>query len=180
MYKSREQLLSQSQKDTEANHSAIQNPASLLHLAIDPQCILPYVKVERQQSSIPENLWQLLQKNRISTDSSHNTRGGLHFYAPFLSWLPSLKLLLSEDMKCATCKCAKGHRGTKKSAIVTPNKCHTGTLKIDDLQPGIKVSVDHFKSSLWRCAFDTYRKELSDTLHDGCIFVDHSTWYPHV
>ena len=39
MNKSGKQLLTQFQKHTQANHSAINNPASLLHLAIDPQAL---------------------------------------------------------------------------------------------------------------------------------------------
>ena len=40
MNKSGKQLLTQFQKDRQANHSALHNPASLLHLAIDPQALI--------------------------------------------------------------------------------------------------------------------------------------------
>ena len=68
----------------------------------------------------------------------------------------------------------------KKSATVTPNEYNIGALKIEDLQPGIKVSVDHFESSLQGCTFDSYGKASSDTYKGGCIFVDHCTGYLHV
>ncbi len=82
--------------------------------------------------------------------------------------------------RCAICEYAKGHRRATKGNIHTPNPSRVGSLKVDDLQVGATVSVDHFESRLKGRTFDSYGKATSDKYIGGCIFVDHASGYVHV
>ncbi|KAI2509164.1 hypothetical protein MHU86_5283 [Fragilaria crotonensis] len=119
----------------------------------------------------------------------HNRFGHLNFPAiqrilravPFLSakFEAASKCEL-HTMKCSICEFAKGHRRAKKSTTHVPNDQRTGALKVDNLKPGIQVSVDHFESRLLGRTFDSYGKASSATYKGGCIFVDHCSGFLHV
>ena len=77
-------------------------------------------------------------------------------------------------LKCSICEFAKGHRRAKKSVTQVINYERTGALKVENLKPGLLVSVDHFESRILGRNFDSYGKASSATYKGGCIFVDHS------
>jgi hypothetical protein len=85
------------------------------------------------------------------------------------------------DFCCEICQYAKeAHRRTTHGKRTQPNEERDGALKSEHLDPGSRVSVDHFESRLLGRTRDSYCKPSSDNCIGGCIFVNHGTGYLHV
>lgn len=83
-------------------------------------------------------------------------------------------------MKCAICQYAKAHRRATHGSQTAVNSERDGSLTAENLNPGKRVSVDHFESRLLGRTFDSFGKASSDQYKGGCIFVDHGSGYLHV
>ena len=86
----------------------------------------------------------------------------------------------TSTMKCAICQYAEAHRRATHGARSVMNPDRNGSLIAKNLNPGKRVSVDHFESRLLGRTFDSYGKTSSDQYKGGCIFVDHGSGYLHV
>jgi hypothetical protein len=83
--------------------------------------------------------------------------------------------------KCASCQFGKARRRPTDSAVRTVNPERDGALKQGDLQPGQRVSVDHFICSSKGRLHSSRGKTSSDQMYKGgCIFVDHCSSFIHV
>ena len=67
------------------------------------------------------------------------------------------------NLKYENCQYAKGHWCPTHSSIATSNPDRNGALKAEHLCPGVRVSVDHFKSRLLGQTFDSFGKPSTDT-----------------
>jgi hypothetical protein len=72
------------------------------------------------------------------------------------------------------------HAKSTAGNVKATNEVTDGTLKEGCLQPGAKVSADHFESRLRGRTYSSYGKATSDQYVGGCIFVDHMSGYIHV
>lgn len=83
--------------------------------------------------------------------------------------------------KCAACCFGKQRRRPapgKKSSVV---KDSVQDLTKHHLQPGEKVSVDHFVSSTKGRLFTGRERTKDNEMYmGGCVFVDHATSFVHV
>ena len=84
------------------------------------------------------------------------------------------------DLRCEICQYAKAHRRTTHGKRTQPNEDREGALKTEHLEPGARVSVDHFESRVLGRTKDSYGKATSEKYKGGAIFVDHGTGYLHV
>ena len=83
--------------------------------------------------------------------------------------------------KCASCQYGKGHRRPTKSTTTKPVDCKVGALKKEDLFPGQRISMDHFKCSTKGRLYTSRGKTSDDSMYTcGCIFVDHASGHVHV
>jgi Integrase core domain. len=64
--------------------------------------------------------------------------------------------------------------------VKTTNAVTDGAIKEGCLQPGAKVSADHFESRLKGRTYTSYGRVTSEQFVGGCIFVDHMSGYIHV
>ena len=81
--------------------------------------------------------------------------------------------------KCAACQYGQQHRrpvpGTTPSSII---KDRAHALKMDNVLPGQRISVDHFIcSTRGRLLTSAGKTKLDDMYTGGCIFVDHASGY---
>jgi hypothetical protein len=84
------------------------------------------------------------------------------------------------NLKCAICQYAKAHRRATHGTRTTVNPDRDGSLTAENLNPGKRVSVDHFECRQLGRTFDSYGKASSEQYKGGCIFVDHGSGYLHV
>ena len=118
----------------------------------------------------------------------HGRFGHLNFPAlqrilrqfPFVSIKFAAAAKCLTDFRCEICQYAKAHRRTTHGKRTQVNDEHDGSLKAEHLEPGVRVSVDHFESRLLGLTRDSYGKPSSAKYKGGCIFVDHGTGYVHV
>jgi hypothetical protein len=82
--------------------------------------------------------------------------------------------------RCEVCQFAKGHRSPTHGKSQSTNPTTDGALKVNDIRPGSKVSVDHFESRLKGRTYTSFGKTTSDQYVGGCVFVDHMSGYLHV
>ena len=85
-----------------------------------------------------------------------------------------------ETPRCEVCEYAKAHRKGTRGAKQTLNTQTDGNLKLDDVNPGSTVSVDHFESRLRGRTLSSLGRSTSPTYVGGCVFVDHMSGYIHV
>ena len=90
---------------------------------------------------------------------------------------PSMKEQLSCPFpKCATCEVAKARRravGAKKTKI---NPDVSPALRVDDLNPGDCMSVDHYSAGVpGRLPHTKGRESKSSRYHGGTLFFDHAS-----
>ena len=83
-------------------------------------------------------------------------------------------------MKCAIRRYAKAHRRASHGSKTVTNPECDGSLTAENLNPGKRVSVDHFESRLLGRTFDSYGKASSDLYEGDCIFVDRGSGYLNV
>jgi hypothetical protein len=83
--------------------------------------------------------------------------------------------------KCASCQFGKGKRRPTESKLSKMRTEKDGALKAEHLQPGEKVSVDHFVCTTKGRLYTSQGKTKEDRMYTGgCIFVDHASGYIHV
>jgi len=83
--------------------------------------------------------------------------------------------------KCASCQYGKQKRRATGAAVTAPVREREGALKSEDLQPGQRVSVDHFYATHKGRLYESYGRTKEDKMYmGGCIFVDHASGYIHV
>jgi hypothetical protein len=82
--------------------------------------------------------------------------------------------------KCEICELAKAKRRPKRCENKTKNSERDGSLKLNHLSPGTRVSVDHFEYRQRGRTCDSYGKATSQQYKGGYIFVDHGSSYVHV
>ena len=103
--------------------------------------------------------------------------GALAFSEPLRRLQTSAARLTSCPM-CASCQYGKQRRTPAPGRTVHTIRERQGALKVDDLFPGQKVSVDHFLSSTRGHLKHTYGKEdTKSQFSGGAIFVDHASGY---
>ena len=80
--------------------------------------------------------------------------------------------------KCAACLYAKMRkRPTQATHSPTPREDKEMNLRVGDLLPGQRVSVDHFESSQPGRMYSTKTGSKAATYCGGAIFVDHATGF---
>ena len=83
--------------------------------------------------------------------------------------------------KCAACAYGKAKRRATRPGHRGGSRSDSGSIKTDDLSPGQRVSVDHFKVSKRGRLFTSRGKTSEDAMYSGgCIFVDHASGFIHV
>lgn len=83
--------------------------------------------------------------------------------------------------KCASCQFGKQRRRPIPTSTEVPIRERQGALSANDLQPGQRVSVDHFVATHKGRLYESYGKTADDKMYSGgCIFVDHASQYIHV
>ena len=84
--------------------------------------------------------------------------------------------------ECTSCQYGKQKRRTTRAAVIAPVREREEALKLEDLQPGQRVSVDHFYAAHKGRLYEPYGRTKEDKVcMGGCIFVDHvSSGYIHV
>ena len=104
-----------------------------------------------------------------------------------LGYGPSLKAAARCDApKCATCELSKAKKRPVGPKTPTPNvepqsdRPHAG-IKAADLQPGQRVSMDHYICTTKGRLYTSRGKSAPDTMYvGGVIFVDHGSGHSHV
>jgi len=80
--------------------------------------------------------------------------------------------------KCAACQFGKQRRRSTEADLTTPVLNHSITA--GDLQPGERVSVDHFIGSTRGRLYTSRGHSKPETMYSGgCIFIDHASSYIH-
>ncbi len=83
-----------------------------------------------------------------------------------------------EIPKCAACLYAKASKTSTNTGTNKPKLDKEMELKKDDLNPGQRVSADHYQSAIpGRLYTSREGAKASDMYCGGCIFVDHSSGY---